>query len=84
MGERRIIEIRPSGDTWHLSSDGPVGGLVFPSKQEALGVARDWARKNLPAMIVVFARDGVVDKEYLYDDNASMRGPEQPRSPRRR
>lgn len=66
---RKVYHVATQGDGWKVELEGATrAASKHPTKDEALGAARELAKANLPSGVVVHKMDGTIQTQYSYDD----------------
>lgn len=69
--DRKVYHVAPHEDGWKVEAEGASRATsVHPTKDEALNAGRELAKNQAPSQIVVYKKDGTVQTEYSYDEEA--------------
>ena len=66
--QRNILRVsaQPDGSGWWKPEGAGQISSVHRPKDEAVGVAREWAKAREPSQMVVYEKDGTVQTERTY------------------
>jgi poly(hydroxyalkanoate) granule-associated protein len=69
--DRKVYHIATHEDGWKVEAEGASRATsVHPTKEEALNAGRELAKSHVPSQVVVYKKDGTVQTEYTYDEEA--------------
>jgi hypothetical protein len=60
------LRVLDHGGAWLVHAQGDRGGLLFPTRGEALGAAMSFAQSSAPSRVVVLSARGTVEHEFVY------------------
>ena len=68
MSKRRVYHVTPTGDgDWKVKERGAGRAVkVLEDKSDALGLAKDLAKKADHGQVIVHGKDGVIQTEHTY------------------
>jgi hypothetical protein len=67
MAKRKVIDVSPSGDAWEVRQrGGERASGRFDKKTDAVDRARELAKNEKPAQVVIRKKDGVIQEERTY------------------
>lgn len=72
---RKVYHVRydPAEEVWVVRDESDAEpGATYPTKREAVSIARGWAHGNAPSQLIIYRQDGQVEEELTYGDDPSM------------
>ncbi|NAS22162.1 DUF2188 domain-containing protein [Herbidospora sp. NEAU-GS84] len=62
---RKIYRVVPAASQWQVKKDGNVLA-TFNLKTDAVSHGQQLAKANMPSQLVIYLKDGTIEKEYTY------------------
>lgn len=68
MAERITFHVTPKGNQWQVVPARAGAAALYSLKDRAVKEARDHAREKQPSSVVIYTRDGAVEREYTFEN----------------